>query len=220
LAIVIERTAEPMSTSAPIRILVADDHPLLREGIAALIAEHSGLHLVGEAASGREAVERFRALQPDVTLMDLQMPGMGGIEAIEIIRREFPAARIIVLTTYAGDVLAQRALRAGAQAYVLKGLVRKDLLEVIQAVHGGLKHIQADIAMQLAAHIGGAPLTSREVEVLTLIGSGNSNKRIGLVLSINEDTVKGHVKSILSKLEARDRTHAVTLALRRGILQL
>jgi DNA-binding NarL/FixJ family response regulator len=204
----------------PIRILVADDHPLLREGIAALIAEHPGLLLVAEAANGREAVERYRAAQPDITLMDLQMPVMTGLEAIEAIRSEFPAARIIVLTTYAGDVLAQKALRAGAQAYVLKGLVRKDLLEVIRAVHGGLKHIQPDIAMQLAAHIGGSPLTSREVEVLTLIGSGNSNKRIGLMLSINEDTVKGHVKSILAKLEARDRTHAVTVALRRGILQL
>jgi DNA-binding NarL/FixJ family response regulator len=210
-----------MSTSAnPISILVADDHPLLREGIAALIAEHPDLRLVAEAANGREAVERFRAVQPDVTLMDLQMPEMGGIEAIEAIRSEFPSARIIVLTTYAGDVLAQRALRAGAQAYVLKGLVRKDLLEVIRAVHGGLKHIQPDIAMQLAAHIGGSALTSREIEVLTLIGAGNSNKRIGLMLSINEDTVKGHVKNILAKLDARDRTHAVTLALKRGILQL
>jgi DNA-binding NarL/FixJ family response regulator len=207
-------------TPQPIRVLVADDHPLLREGIGALLAEHPDLLLVGEAANGREAVERYRELQPDVTLMDLQMPELGGVEAIEIIRGEFPSARIIVLTTYAGDVLAQRALRAGAQAYVLKGFVRKDLLDVIRSVHGGLKHIQPDIAMQLAAHIGGSTLTSREVEVLTLIGGGNSNKRIGLMLSINEDTVKGHVKSILAKLEARDRTHAVTLALRRGILQL
>jgi DNA-binding NarL/FixJ family response regulator len=209
----------PASTH-PIRILVADDHPLLREGIAALIAEQADMRLVAEAANGREAVERFRDAQPDVTLMDLQMPDMGGIEAIEIIRGEFPSARIVVLTTYAGDVLAQRALRAGAQAYVLKGLVRKDLLDVIRAVHSGRKHIQPDVAMQLATHIGGSALTSREVEVLTLIGAGNSNKRIGLMLSINEDTVKGHVKSILSKLDARDRTHAVTLALKRGILQL
>jgi DNA-binding NarL/FixJ family response regulator len=210
-----------MSTSShPIRILVADDHPLLREGIAALIAEQPDLLLAGEAANGREAIERFRAVSPDITLMDLQMPEMGGIEAIEVIRRDFPSARIIVLTTYAGDVLAQRALRAGAQAYVLKGLVRKDLLDVIRSVHAGQKHVQPDIAMQLAAHIGGSALTSREVEVLTLVGAGNSNKKIGLMLSINEDTVKGHVKSILSKLEARDRTHAVTLALRRGILQL
>jgi DNA-binding NarL/FixJ family response regulator len=206
--------------SERIRVLAVDDHPLLRTGIAALIANQPDLDLVGEASNGREAVEQFRSLLPDVTLMDLQMPDMGGIEVISAIRSEFSGARIVVLTTFAGDVLVQRALKAGAQAYVLKNAVRKDLLDVIRAVHSGQKRVQAEIAHDLAAHAGEPLLTSRELQVLELVAAGNSNKRIAGVLAIDEETVKGHVGNILSKLRARDRTHAVTLALRRGIFQL
>jgi DNA-binding NarL/FixJ family response regulator len=206
--------------SERIRVLAVDDHPLLRTGIAALIANQPDLDLVGEASNGREAVEQFRSLLPDVTLMDLQMPDMGGIEVISAIRSEFSGARIVVLTTFAGDVLVQRALKAGAQAYVLKNAVRKDLLDVIRAVHSGQKRVQAEIAHDLAAHTGEPLLTSRELQVLELVAAGNSNKRIAGVLAIDEETVKGHVGNILSKLRARDRTHAVTLALRRGIFQL
>jgi DNA-binding NarL/FixJ family response regulator len=204
----------------PIRILVADDHPLLREGVAALIATEPDLLLVAVAADGREAIEQFRATRPDVTLMDLQMPNMSGIDAVISIRNEWPDARIIVLTTYAGDALALRALKAGAQAYVLKGMVRKELLETIRAVHQGQKRIQPDVAMQIASHTSDASLSPRELEVLELIAAGHSNKAIGSRLSINEETVKGHVKNILAKLGARDRTHAATLAFRRGIIQL
>jgi DNA-binding NarL/FixJ family response regulator len=203
-----------------IRILVADDHALLREGVAALIATQPDLQLVAEAASGAEALEQFRITRPDVTLMDLQMPDMSGIDAIIAIRSEWPAARIIVLTTYAGDVLAQRALKAGAQAYVLKGLVSKDLPETIRAVHLGLKRIQADVATQLANHTADASLTTREIEVLTLVAEGNSNRAIAARLSFNEETAKTHVRSIMAKLGASDRTHAVTIGLRRGIIEL
>jgi DNA-binding NarL/FixJ family response regulator len=206
--------------TAPIRILVVDDHPLLREGVAALIAAEPDLLLVAVAADGREAIEQFRATRPDVTLMDLQMPNMSGIDAMISIRNEWPAARIIVLTTYAGDVLALRALKAGAQAYILKGMVRKELLETIRAVHQGQKRVQPDVAMQIASHTADASLSARELEVLELIAAGHSNKAIGSRLSINEETVKGHVKNILAKLGARDRTHAATLAFRRGIIQL
>jgi DNA-binding NarL/FixJ family response regulator len=203
-----------------IRILAVDDHPLLREGIAALIANRPDMELVGEAASGQQAIDTFRSLRPDVTLMDLQMPEMSGIDAIIAIRSEFPAARIVVLTTYGGDALAERALRAGAQAYVLKGLVRKDLLETIRIVHGGSKRISPDVAAQLASHMGEAGLSAREIEVLSLVAAGQSNKIIAAQLFITEATAKGHIKSILAKLGANDRTHAVTLALRRGIIQL
>jgi DNA-binding NarL/FixJ family response regulator len=204
----------------PIRILVADDHPLLREGVAALIATEPDLLLVAVAADGREAIEQFRATRPDITLMDLQMPNMSGIDAVISIRNEWPDARIIVLTTYAGDALALRALKAGAQAYVLKGMVRKELLETIRAVHQGQKRVQPDVAMQIASHTAEASLSPRELAVLELIAAGHSNKAIGSRLSINEETVKGHVKNILAKLGARDRTHAATLAFRRGIIQL
>lgn len=203
-----------------IRVLAVDDHPILREGIRALIGNQDDLLLVAEASNGRDAVEEYRKHRPNVTLMDLQMPEMGGIEAITAIRSDFPSARIIVLTTFAGDMLAQRALKAGAFAYVLKGLVRKDLLETIRAVHRGLKRIHSDVAAQIAHHTGEELLTTRELEVLSLAATGNSNKRIGVKLSINEDTVKGHMTSILAKLGASDRTHAVTLALRRGIIEL
>jgi DNA-binding NarL/FixJ family response regulator len=203
-----------------IRVLVADDHPLIREGIAALMTTRTDFKLVAEASNGRQAVEQFRTHHPDVTLMDLQMPDMDGIDATIAIRSEFPKARIIVLTTYAGDVLAQRALKAGAQAYLLKNDVRKDLLDRIRAVHAGQKHIHSQVANELAEHAGDDSLTRREVEVLALIAAGNSNKLIADQLSITDETVKTHVSSVLSKLGASDRTHAVTLALKRGIIEL
>src|ERR1700691_2121799 len=206
--------------SAVIRILAVDDHPLLRAGVAALIRTQPDLAIVGEASSGREAIESFRSLRPDVTLMDLQMPDMDGIDAILAIRSEFPNARVIVLTTYEGDALAYRALKAGARAYILKSLVRKELLSAIRAVHAGHKHIQSEIAVTLADHAADDRLTDREVEVLKLMGDGNSNKLIADKLSIAEQTVKGHVENILSKLGASDRTHAVRLALKRGITRL
>jgi DNA-binding NarL/FixJ family response regulator len=201
--------------SEPIRVLCVDDHPLLRAGVVMLIETQPDMTMVGEATSGREAIEVFRATRPN-----LQMPDMSGIDAIIAIRGEFPDARIIVLTTYGGDVLAHRALKAGARAYILKGMVRKELLETIRAVHTGRKHVQSEVAYDLADHAGDDSLTAREVEVLALIGGGNSNKFIADKLSIAEHTVKGHVKSILSKLGASDRTHAVMLGLKRGIIQL
>jgi DNA-binding NarL/FixJ family response regulator len=206
--------------STPIRVLAADDHPLIREGIAALIANQRDMQLVAEASSGSEAIEKFRTARPDVTLMDLQMPEMSGIDAITAIRGEFPAARIIVLTTYGGDALAERALRAGAQAYVLKGLIGQDLMETIRVVHAGSKRINPDVAVQIASHAGQTGLTAREIEVLCLVAAGQSNKIIAAQMFISEATAKGHVKSILAKLGANDRTHAVTLALKRGIIQL
>ncbi len=175
---------------------------------------------MAEATSGREAIELFRVHRPDVTLMDVQMPDMTGIEALIAIRGEFPQAKIIILTTFAGDALASRALKAGAQAYVLKSLVRKELVKVIHAVHSGVKRVQPDVAANLADHTGDSPLSDREMQVLGLVAAGNSNKRIGFHLSINEETVKGHVKNILSKLGASDRTHAVTLGLKRGVIAL
>lgn len=200
--------------------MTVDDHPLLRQGIVSLIGNQPDMTMVAEVASGREAIEQFRTCLPDVTLMDVQMPDMSGIDAISAIRDEFPSARVIVLTTYGGDVLAQRALKAGAQAYLLKGLVRKELLDTVRAVHAGQRRIQPEVASELANHTGDASLTAREIEVLSLIAGGNSNKLVSSRLCINEETVKGHVKKILSKLGARDRTHAVTLSLRRGIIQL
>jgi DNA-binding NarL/FixJ family response regulator len=208
------------SLDTRIRILVADDHPVFRQGLAALLENEGDMHLVAEASNGLEAVEQFRLTRPDVTLLDVQMPEMNGIETIQAIRSSDPAARIIVLTTYAGDVLAQRALKAGARAYLLKGLLRKELLETIRAVFKGLKRVNVDVAAQMAHHTADDSLSEREVEVLRLIAVGNSNKRIGAHLSITEETVKGHVRSILAKLGAQDRTHAVTLGLVRGIFQL
>ena len=203
-----------------IRILAVDDHPMLREGIAALVASQSDMKLVGEASNGREALEQFRKHRPDLTLMDLQMPDMDGIEAMVAICSEFPEARIIVLTTYKGDIQVLRALKAGARAYLLKGLLRKELLETIRAVHAGQKRIPPEVAAELADHAIDDALTSREIDVLRLIAGGNANKLVADRLSITEETVKGHVKNILSKLGASDRTHAVTIALKRGIIDL
>ncbi len=203
-----------------IRILTVDDHPMLREGIAALVASQPDMKLVAEASTGREALEQFRKHRPDLTLMDLQMPDMDGIEAMVAICSEFPDARIIVLTTYKGDIQVLRALKAGARAYLLKGLLRKELLETIRAVHAGQKRISPDVAVELADHALDDALTSREIDVVRLIAGGHANKLIADQLGITEDTVKGHVKNILSKLGASDRTHAVAIALKRGIIQL
>lgn len=203
-----------------IRILLADDHPLLRDGVAGLIADQPDMELVGEACNGREAIDQFRKHLPDVTLLDLQMPEMSGMEAIVAIRSEFPEARIVILTTYSGDTQILRALKAGAQAYLLKSMLRRELLDTIRAVHQGQRRIPLEVAAQLAEHAGDDALTPRETEVLRLIATGKANKLVASDLSITEETVKGHVKSILSKLGANDRTHAVTIALKRGIIQL
>ena len=206
--------------ASSIRVLTVDDHALLREGIAALINAECDMKLVADACNGREAIEKFRVHRPDVTLMDLQMPALNGIEAIIAIRSEFPNARIIVLTTYTGDVQILRALKAGARAYILKGQVHRELLDTIRAVHAGQKRIPAELAAELADHVAEDDLTSREIDVLRLVASGNANKEIAVRLSIAEETVKSHITNILAKLAANDRTHAVTIALKRGIIEL
>jgi DNA-binding NarL/FixJ family response regulator len=203
-----------------IRVLAVDDHPLLREGIAALIGSEDDMELIGEASNGREALDLFRKHQPDITLMDLQMPEMNGIDATGAIRGEFPDARIIILTTHPGDFQVSRALKAGARGYVLKGMLRKELLETIRAVHAGQKRLSGEAAAEIAEHATDSGLTRREIDVLRLVGAGNANKEIGARLSLTEVTVKSHVKNILAKLGASDRTHAVTIALKRGIIDL
>ena len=209
-----------MSAESPIRILIVDDHPLLREGIAAVLASETDMALVAEAANGRDAVEQFRAHRPDVTLMDLQMPDMNGTDAILAIRKDYPDARIIVLTTYSGDAQAVRALKAGASGYLLKNMLRKELVETIRSVHGGRKRIPPEIAVEMAEHHADDALTEREIEVLRQVAAGNANKVVALRLAISEETVKAHMRSILSKLGANDRTHAVTIALKRGIIEI
>jgi DNA-binding NarL/FixJ family response regulator len=217
-----ERDGEQGVSSDPslIRVLAVDDHPVLRQGIAGLIAGQLDMRLVGEASNGREAIQQFRALRPDVTLMDLQMPEMNGIDAISAIRGEFPEARIIVLTTYAGDVQALRAMKAGARGYLLKNLLYKELLDTIRAVHAGKKTLSPEISYQLAEHATDETLSPAEISVLRLIAAGNGNKQIAHQLSVTEETVKGRVKNILSKLGANDRTHAVLIGLKRGIIEL
>ena len=204
--------------SVRIRVLAVDDHPLLREGIAALIADEIDIALVGEAADGREAVEQFRRLLPDVTLMDLQMPNLNGVEATMAIRAEFPDARIVVLTTYTGDVQVPLALKAGASGYLLKNGIRTELLSTIRAVHAGRKVLSPEITFALASHAAGEALLPSETRVLRLIADGLSNKQIAARLSITEEAVTGQVKNILSKLDARDRTHAAVIGLRNGII--
>jgi DNA-binding NarL/FixJ family response regulator len=203
-----------------IRILTVDDHQLLREGIAAVLEGQPDMVLIGQAGNGLEAIESFRQHRPDVTLMDLRMPDMSGIEAITAIRAEFPNARIIVLTTYAGDVQAAGALKAGASGYLLKNLVRKELLDTIRIVHAGKRRVPPEIATEIAEHVADDALTEREIEVLRRVAAGKSNKVIAAELDISEGTVKTHMKSILPKLDASDRTHAVMIALKRGILDL
>jgi DNA-binding NarL/FixJ family response regulator len=206
--------------SKKIRILTVDDHPILRQGIAGLIADESDMAVVAEAANGREAIQQFRTHRPDVTLMDLQMPEMNGLDAMIAIRGEFPDARIIVLTTYTGDVQALRALKAGARAFLLKNSLYKELLDTIRAVHAGRKTLSPEVSFQLAEHSAEESLSAAEVRVLRLIADGNSNKEIAALLSITEDAVKGQVRNILSKLGANDRTHAAMIGLKRGIIDL
>ena len=209
-----------MSTGGPrIRILAVDDHPIVRQGIARLVGIQPDMILVGEASNGREAMQQFRTQHPDVTLMDLQMPEMNGLDALIAIRNEFPDARIIMLTTYAGDVQILRALKAGAQGYLLKNTLHKELLERIRAVHAGRKTISADASYELTEHATDEALTTAEVRVLRLIAAGNANKEIAEQLSLSEETVKGQVRNILSKLGAKDRTHAAMIGLKRGIIE-
>lgn len=208
------------TASGQIKVMVVDDHQLLREGVAAVLDPQDDIVLVGEASNGREAIEGFRRWRPDVTLMDLQMPDMGGLEAIAAIMAEYPQARIIILTTYSGDVQAMRALKAGALGYLLKSSLRRELISTIHDVHQGRRYLQPEIASAIALGALDDALSPREIEVLQLAASGNSNKRIAHALNLSEETVKTHMKSILSKLRATDRTHAVAVAAKRGIITL
>jgi DNA-binding NarL/FixJ family response regulator len=209
-----------MTDASPIRVLVADDHPVVRQGVAGLIGGQPDMKIVGQASNGREAIQQFREHQPDVVLMDLQMPEMNGLDAMIAIRDEAPEARIIMLTTYAGDAQVLRAIKAGARGYLLKSALHKELLETVRAVHTGKKTISAEASYELAEHATDDALTPAEVRVLRLIATGNANKEIAEQLSVSEETVKGQVRNILSKLGARDRTHAAMIGLKRGIIEL
>jgi len=206
--------------SSPIRILAVDDHPLVREGIAGLIGVQADMTLIAEAGNGRDAIQQFRTHRPDVTLMDLQMPEMNGLDTLIAIRTEFPEARVIMLTTYEGDVHILRALKAGAQGYLLKNTLHSELLRTIRAVHAGKRSLSPEVSFQIADHMSDDGLTPAEIAVLRLIAAGNANKEIADQLGVTEDTVKGRVKSILSKLDANDRTHAAIIGLKRGIIDL
>src|SRR6185295_4237102 len=205
--------------SSPIRILAVDDHPLVREGIAGLIGVQADMTLVAQAGNGREAIQQFRIQRPDITLMDLQMPEMNGLDALIAIRTEFPEAKVIMLTTYEGDVHILRALKAGAQGYLLKNTLHSDLLRTIRAVHAGKRSLSPEVSFQVAEHMSDEALTPAEIAVLRLIATGNANKEIAGQLGVTEDTVKGRVKSILSKLDANDRTHAAIIGVKRGIIE-
>jgi len=209
-----------VSTPLQIRLLCVDDHPLMREGIAAVVQHEPDMLLVAEASSGREAIDAFRKHRPDITLMDVRLPDIGGIDAMIAIRTEFPCARVIMLTTFEGDAEIKRALEAGAQGYMLKSMPRKQLVEMIRRVHTGKKHIPPEVAAHLAEHLGNETLSKREIEVLKKIAGGNRNSDIAALLFISEETVKGHVKHIMEKLGASDRTEAVAIGIRRGIIQL
>jgi len=209
-----------MNKATPIRILTVDDHPVLREGIAAILDGEPDMVIVAEANNGQEAIEQFRIHRPDVTLMDLQMPVMNGVDAILAIRKDFPHAHIIVLTTYSGDAQASRAFEAGASGYLLKKMLRREMVEMIRSVHSGKKRIPSEIAVEMAEHHTDDALTAREIEVLQLVAAGGANKIIADSLDITEETVKAHMRNILSKLGANDRTHAVTIAIRRGIIEI
>lgn len=214
-------TEAVIPTSTPgerIRILTADDHPLLREGVASLLRAHPDMELVAEAANGQEAVDACLQLRPDITLMDLQMPLLSGIDAMHAIRGAWPEARIVVLTTFEGDALARRALRAGAVGYLLKSMLRRELVDTIRSVHAGRFRVPVSVALELAGRLTENELSARELDVLRLVALGSSNKRVGQLLSVTEDTVKAHMKGILAKLGASDRAHAVAIALRRGII--
>lgn len=209
-----------MPLTTPIRLLVVDDHPLMREGIAAVLQRQGDMLLVGEAANGVEAIEAYRRLQPDVTLMDLQMPEMDGLQAIVTLRAEFPASRLLVLTTYQGDAQAWRALKAGAVGYLLKSTLRTELLDAVRTVHSGGRWILPEVAQALARHAGQEMLTDRELAVLQRVAGGLSNREVAQALSLTEDAIKARLKGIMAKLGAKDRTHAVTIALQRGLIRL
>jgi len=204
----------------PIDVLIVDDHPLMREGIAAVIGSQPDMRVVGEAGDGREAVAQYRALRPHVTLLDLQMPNMGGVEAVAAIRAEFPSACLAILTTYSGDARTTQAIKAGAQGYLLKSALRRELTDAVRTLAAGHRYFPPQIAAELANHLGQESLTVRELQVLELIARGKANKQIGATLGLSEDTVKGHLRSIMDKLGASNRTHAVTIGIERGFIEL